>query len=590
MGMLPPVVATLVADTKEYSAKMAEAQGQMEEFAGASDAAGAKFTKFGNVLSDAVLGAAGAVAAFSLDEGYKFQESMDQMQNATGMTTKQIKALEATIFSISNVTGASTADLATSLTAIEQAGIHGAKATDLLNVAAKAALATNTNVTAVTQSLVAVQALHLKGTKDLSAATGVLVAGSHNFVGGLQAEVAMLQGKVGSAFSEYGFSLKQAIEYGSIFSKVGLPTRSIATLATGLGKILDPIHTVTDSNGKLEHGLSSTYLAITQLGLKYSKVAADVKQGNLAGLLLYLKDVAAQTNEPLTVLLNTVLGSSGGIAGSLILKNLSAVKDVQKGISGAGSNSLNTAFTTASDQFGNKMHIIENELKNSAAEFGLKLLPYLSDAATFFENALTGLEKHPMEQKALELDVGVTVAAALGVKIASAMQSSIQTALLKQIAGNTTKIAVEGGGADVEGGAGDAELLGVGGMSVASKFGAGVTVFAAGVASFEITSDLLKTAIGKKVGDFITKGGDYNPINDAASALATILGKRIEQSTKATKNDTFAGTKLYDEELAAIKAGNTDLAQKLYNELEAKGNKKPGRVTINHTTKVGFSK
>lgn len=570
MGLLPPVVATLVADTKEYSAKMAEAQGQMEEFAGASDTAGAKFAKFGNILSDAVLGAAAAVAAFSIDEGVKFQDSMDALQNATGMTDAQIKKLEGTILSISNVTGASTADLATSMANIEQAGIHGAAATTLLDDAAKAALATNTNVTSVTQSLIAVQALHLKGTKDLTAATGTLVAGSHNFVGGLGEEVSMLQGKVGAAFSEYGFSLKQAITYGSIFSKVGLPTRSIATLATGLGKLLDPIHTVTDSNGKLEHGLSSTYLAIQQLGLKYNKITSDVKTGNLADLLLYLKDVAAQTNEPLTVLLNTVLGSGGAISGSLLLKNLGAVKEVSKGIAGSGSNSLQTAFETASEQFGNKMHIIENQLKNSAAEFGLKLLPYIADAATFLENAMQHLEAHPAEQKALEIDLGVTVAAALGVKIAQALQSTVQTGLLTKIAANTTVLATEGGVGDAEGGAG----------GLSGAVGKGSLVAGAGIGAFLLTTEALHK-------NFLGLG---TAVTDVTGMLFKLDGAGKEGTTRLagkTKTDLKYGAA----GLSSAFANGSDrqgLAEEVLRYLQNKAAGGNGKVTIKHTTKVSL--
>ena len=454
LGSISPVTAILLANTAEYSAKMDEAMGKMEALGASSDTAGAKFTKFGNLAADAVLGLGVAATGFAVDEGFKLTETMDKLQNSTGLSSSAIKALTQDIISISDKTGASTSDLATALANIYQSGTKGASAITLLDVASKGALATNSNVTDTTQALIAVQALHLKGTKNLADAMGLLVAGSHNVTGGLSEEASLLQGKVGAAFSEYGFTLKQAVEYGSVFAKVGLPTRSIATLATGLGKILGPIHTVTDSNGKLEHGLSSTYLNIEQLGLKYSKVASDVRTGNLAGLLLYLKDVAQQTKEPLSVLLNTVLGSGGAISGSLLLKNLGTITTVTKNISGAGAGSLNQAFETASQQFGNKMKIIETNLVNSAAQFGLKLIPYLSDAATFVENALTSLETHPGERKALEIDLGATFAAAVGLKIAQATQSSVQTSLLTKIAVNTSVTAGVGG-------AGDAELAGV---------------------------------------------------------------------------------------------------------------------------------
>jgi TP901 family phage tail tape measure protein len=572
---LSPVTAILLADTAEYSAKMDEAQGKMEALGAESDTLGAKFTKFGNLAADAVLGLGVAATGFALDEGVKLNETMDQLQNATGLSDAAIKVLTQDIIAISDKTGASTSDLATSLASIEQAGIHGAKAVLLLDDAAKASLATNTNVTQVTSALVAVQALHLKGTKDLTDATGLLVAGSHNFVGGLSAEASLLQGKVGAAFSEYGFTLKQAIEYGSIFAKVGLPTRSIATLATGLGKILAPIHTVTDSNGKLEHGISSTYLAIEQLGLKYSKVASDVRTGNLSGLLLYLKDVAQQTKEPLSVLLNTVLGSGGSISGSLLLKNLGAVKTVTDSIKGAGAGSLNSAFTTASEQFGNKMKIIETNLVNSAAQFGLKIIPYLSDAASFLEKSLTSLENHPLEQKALEIDLGATFAAALGLKIAQATQSATQTSLLAKIAANTSVSAGEGGVSDVEGGG-----------SAIGTFGKYVGVFAAGALAFEGTAEFLKTKTGKNLGNYLIDN-NFLGLGTVSNDLANVLHKRIYASSGITGGADEKYLKSIGEWGNYLKLIEADTSAN-YKEvailsaaIQRRENKAKGRVTIN---------
>ena len=53
-GLLPPVVATLIADTKEYSAKMTEAQAKMGEFGVASETTGGKMTAFGKKATTAV--------------------------------------------------------------------------------------------------------------------------------------------------------------------------------------------------------------------------------------------------------------------------------------------------------------------------------------------------------------------------------------------------------------------------------------------------------------------------------------------------------------------------------------------------------
>jgi hypothetical protein len=268
-------------------------------------------------------------------------------------------------------------------------------------------------------------------------------------------------------------------------------------------------------------------LKIEQLGLRYNKVASDVRTGNLAGLLLYLKDTAQQTNEPLSVLLNTVLGSGGSISGSLLLKNLGAVKTVTDSIKGAGAGSLNAAFETASQQFGNKLHIIETNLVNSAAQFGLELIPWLSRAATFVENAMQSLETHPGERKALEIDLGVTFGAALALKIASATQSFTQTSLLAKIAANTSVIATEDAATAGEGGVADAGLLATGARG-ATSFPQAVAILGAGVISFEATSKFLQTSFGHHVGNVLTAGGEWNPIND----IANLFASKVEPTAK----------------------------------------------------------
>ena len=219
----------------------------------------------------------------------------------------------------------------------------------------------------------------------------------------------------------------------------------ISSFINGLGKLEAPIKTVSDSSGKVTYGISSYALALQHAGINQDKLVSDLRTGNISGLLLEIKDAAQQTHQPLSELMNIVFGTTGGAAASLLAKSPAAIKQVQDALNGAGAGSLNTAFQTAADQFGNKLKIIEENLKNAAAEFGLKLIPYLSDAATFLENALSSLEKNPTERRALEISLGTAFAAAVGLKIAQATQSSIQTSLLAKIAANTAVTAGEGG-------------------------------------------------------------------------------------------------------------------------------------------------
>src|SRR5487761_2607332 len=113
MPALPPTVAQLLADTREYTAKMTEAQAKMTEFGASTDAAGGKFSSFASKASTAVLGLGAAIGGYAVDQAYKYQEALDKIQNQAGLSDAQIKALGNSMLTTSAQTGVSTSDLAT---------------------------------------------------------------------------------------------------------------------------------------------------------------------------------------------------------------------------------------------------------------------------------------------------------------------------------------------------------------------------------------------------------------------------------------------------------------------------------------------
>ena len=248
MSFLPPVIATLIADTKEYTAKMTEAQAKMTEFGVASETTGGLFGLSAKTIAFGAAGVAAAVGVYAVDAALKFNEQMDKVKLQAGLTKEQTDQLGQSILNISSSLGVTTSDLATGALTIEQAGIKGAAATTLLNNAAKASIITNASVADTTKAIVAAQTLQVTKGMDVAKLTGILVKGSQDFVGGLASEEQMLQGRVGVALAKYGLSLQTIIPLGAEFAKVGLPTRSIASFANALGNLQKPL---TDSKGKL---------------------------------------------------------------------------------------------------------------------------------------------------------------------------------------------------------------------------------------------------------------------------------------------------------------------------------------------------
>ena len=388
-NLLPPVIATLIADTKEYMSKMSEAQTKMGEFGTTTELTSAKLTKFAGKAATAITGLGVAIIGYGIDSALKFQESLRQIENQSNLTGSQVQALGRTIMDLSNQTAISTTDLSGAALIIAQAGVKGAQATNLLTDASKAAVITNASVIDTTKALISAQTLQIAKGMDLNTLTGVLVAGSKTYVGGLQAEEAMLSGRVGVALSNYGLKLKDIISIGSTFAGVSLPTRSIVSFTAGLNNLLKP---TTDAKGKL----TSYDKSLQRLGLSQTKLAADFRNGNLIGMFQQINDAAKKGGGPLSNYVNTVFGTSGGGAASVIIKNLQKYIDTQKNLSGKGAGSLAESFGLATNELPFKLQQLKTEAKNALTGIGLFFLPTIADLAHWSENAIKFFQKHPL--------------------------------------------------------------------------------------------------------------------------------------------------------------------------------------------------
>ena len=396
-GLLPPVVATLIADTKEYTAKMTEAQAKMTEFGAASESSAGMFGLSASTIAIGAVGVATAVGVYAVESAYKFQDGLDKIKNQAGLTTLQMEELGKSIRNISVVTGVSTSDLETAALTVEQAGIHGAAATKLLTDAAKAAVITNASVADTTKAIVAAQTLQISKGMEVDKLTGILIAGSKGFVGGLAAEEQMLQGRVGVALANYGLSLKQIIPLGQIFAKVALPTRSIAAFANGLGNLQK---STKDSKGNL-----TTYAkGLEAVGLSQEKLARDLRVGNIVGVITQLKQAAIETGEPLSVITKAVFGTGGGSA-SVLVKNLNDLAAAQKNLSGAGAGSLKTGWSNVTTQLGPQIKILQAQVQDLVLSLGQILLPKVLVGVQWANKFITDTKKffdtHPIVMKAV---------------------------------------------------------------------------------------------------------------------------------------------------------------------------------------------
>jgi len=383
-GLLPPVVATLIADTKEYMAKMTEAQAKMTEFGAASKSSAGLFGLSAKTIAFGAAGVAAAVGAYAVDAAMKFNEQMDKVKLQAGLTKEQTDQLGQSILNISSSLGVTTSDLATGAVTIEQAGIKGAAATTLLNNAAKASIITNASVADTTKAIVAAQTLQVTKGMDVAKLTGILVKGSQDFVGGLASEEQMLQGRVGVALAKYGLSLQTIIPLGAEFAKVGLPTRSIASFANALGNLQKPL---TDSKGKL----TSYAQGLERVGLSQANLAKDLRVGNITGILDQIKQAAQESGQPLSAITQAVFGSTGAGTASVLIKNLNDLAAAQKNLTGAGGKSLAQQTQQALMTPAQQIKVFQQSLNKAMVNLGTVALPWVITGVKFATGVLETL-------------------------------------------------------------------------------------------------------------------------------------------------------------------------------------------------------
>ena len=151
--LLPPVVATLVADIKQYSAKMDEADRKMTQFGAASETTGSKVMGGLQKASTAIIGIGVAVAAYSVKAATNFQSLTTALVTGAGESEKNLKMVSDGILAMAGKVGQTPAQLAQGLYMIESAGYHGSAGLTVLQAAAEGAAVGSAQMETVANAL-----------------------------------------------------------------------------------------------------------------------------------------------------------------------------------------------------------------------------------------------------------------------------------------------------------------------------------------------------------------------------------------------------------------------------------------------------
>ena len=415
-GLLPPVIATLIADTKEYMVKMKEAQAQMEGFGASATASGGKLNNFANKASTAIIGLGAAIIGYGVDSALKFTESLDQIQNQSNASAAEIEYLKTAIINVSNETAISSENIAGAFLVVEKAGITGANAYNLVDAAAKAAAITGGDVATITKTIVAAQTLQIAKGMNVAAISDLMVRANKAHIGSLDSLVEVLSGKVGSQLAAYGVSMAEAASISDVASKAGITTsRAFTTLSTGLGTIENPTKASTKA-------LAAFHISAVQLAQ-----TAKTPGTGVIDVIKELDSVSKTTGISFSDLITKTFGK-GSVGIATVLRNqITQVSSLNKTLAGSSASDLNTTFGLTSSQLNFKLTQLKNEAKNVLTGIGLFFLPAVADLANWSSNTMKYFQDHPL-MKTIASDSAIALfVGAIAFKLGSAINSTIQT-------------------------------------------------------------------------------------------------------------------------------------------------------------------
>jgi TP901 family phage tail tape measure protein len=502
---LPPVVATLLADTKEYSAKMDEATGKMERLGAASETTGSKMSAFAGKAATAVLGLGVAVVGVSVDLAMKYSEALDTMQRSTNLTAGQVDYLRGKILDVSTATATSATTIVSGETQLIKSGESLKQSLHDVGQAAKYSQATGADLNTTLTAAIGIQRMHIAGTSNMTETLNIFDTAVKNSQLSSSNLTAALGGKALSAFSAYHIDLKSAVTLLAGFADQNLVgTKATMALKTGIAALEKP---TTSTTGKI----TTAALAVKSVGLNMNTLAAEVRKPG--GAIQVMQQLSTAFNENassgmkakgMAAWLQQIFGSSAGPAFANMIAELPKLQTLYDKLNTSG-GAVNTSFADWLKSPAGAVAKFKTVLENTAIRLGDVLLPKLTVGLIDATKIITGVLGSPTGSSLAIGGAEALIGGAIVTKLVRAMIT-----------------AAEGLGMGGAAGIGAAEASGV-------AAGAGAVTMA-GIASFIGTTEILKHNLF----------GLGTAVNNAAGNIAKAFGINLTRSGTTQESGSLA--------------------------------------------------
>ncbi|QMU78883.1 phage tail tape measure protein [Streptacidiphilus sp. PB12-B1b] len=387
----------IVASMREAAAAISEAAAEVKaaatEMAGSVTAASAEASEATEGLSTKVLGlgelggmlkaalplSIAAIGYESIKSAAKFQAAMTQISTQAGVPLSKIKSLGDGVLSLAGQVGQSPDSLAEALYHVESnfssMGISGAKALNLVKVAAEGATTGHADLVDVTNALTAAVASGIPGVQNMGQAMGALNA----IVGAGDMQMQDLADAFGSGMvatvKGFGLSLADVGAALDVFGDNNVRGANAATmLRMSVQALAQPIATAGPELQKL--GLTST-----QLG-------KDMQNG---GLLPAMNDLMAHmraagvTAKEQGQVITEVFGKKAGSGLNILADQMDRLKSKYPAIA-AGANSFASAWVTSTHTLSVQFAQIKDGFESVMIRIGEGLIPQVSSFISLIES------------------------------------------------------------------------------------------------------------------------------------------------------------------------------------------------------------
>lgn len=417
-GTLPPIIATLIADTKEFNAKIDGAEKKVKGFAASTDAAGTKFSSFANKASTAIVGAGLVVGVASVKMAADFQSAMTTLVTGAGESEKNIEMVKNGILSMAGVVGQTPKQLAEGMYLIESAGYHGARGLEILKASAEGAAVGNAQMATVANAVTTAMTDYNIPASRANAVTSALIETVASGKTHLE-DLASSIGKVMPVASALGINFQTVTGAMATMTNAGLSARFAAQhLQTTLLSLSAP--TKASQKALDAVGLSAQQLKNIMsnpkegLGTALSVIQEAVARRFPAGSVAYVEAMKG------------IYGSTVAYSTALMLGG-SHAKQFADNVDNIGSRLKSNApavqgWAKVQKDLSQQLKELNGSGQSMLIGLGSLLLPKLTDIAKFATSVINYFKEHPLAGDILGLAGAGVFAAALALKVKNAMK------------------------------------------------------------------------------------------------------------------------------------------------------------------------